>query len=183
MTWRLYALTSGGAVLVTALAAFVAPHERTRVEPPAVVPQAVDKSGTAVDLGAQADRLKTKLAEVSAYQHPGRDAFRFGLPPARVVESSAPAINSIPIPEVASVRKPPYGLAGMATSVADGVTQRTAILSSLQGVSLVKEGDVLETGYRVMSIGDDAVILESTSDGTQTTLRLSSSDAPPGARP
>jgi hypothetical protein len=50
-------------------------------------------------------------------------------------------------------------------------------------VSLVKEGDVLETGYRVMSIGDDAVILESTSDGTQTTLRLSSSDAPPGARP
>ena len=183
MTWRLYALTSGGAVLVTALAAFVAPHEPTRVEPPAVVPQAVDRSGAVVDLGDQADRLKIKLAEVGTYQHPARDAFRFGMPPARVVEPSAPAVTNIPIADAAPVRKPPYGLAGMATSVVDGVTQRTAILSSLQGVSLVKEGDVLETGYRVMSIGDDAVILESTSDGTETTLRLSSSDAPPGARP
>jgi hypothetical protein len=65
----------------------------------------------------------------------------------------------------------------MATSVADGVTQRTAIISSLQGVSLVKEGDLLDAGYRVMSIGDDAVTLESTTDGTQTTLRLSNSDS------
>jgi hypothetical protein len=65
----------------------------------------------------------------------------------------------------------------MAASVADGVTQRTAIISSLQGVSLVKEGDVLDAGYRVMSIGDDAVTLESTTDGTQTTLRLSNSDS------
>jgi hypothetical protein len=183
MTWRLYALTSGGAVLVTALAAFVAPLERTRVEPPAAVPQAVDRSGVVVDLGAQADRLKTKLAEVNAYRHPARNAFRFGMPPARVVEPSAPPVNNIPVLDVAPVRRPPYGLAGMATSVVNGVTQRTAILSSLQGVSLVKEGDVLETGYRVMSIGDDAVILESTSDGAQTTLRLSSSDLPPGARP
>ncbi len=178
---KLYALTSGGAVLVTALAAaFVAPLERTRVEPPAVVPQAVDRSGAVVDLGAQADRLKTKLAEVSAYRHPARDAFRFGPPPARVVEPSAAATNNIPPPEVAPpLRRPPYGLAGIATSVVDGVTERTAILSSLQGVSLVKEGDMLDAGYGVTSIGDDAVILESTSDGTQTTLRLSSSDASP----
>jgi hypothetical protein len=65
----------------------------------------------------------------------------------------------------------------MATSVVDGATQRTAILSSLQGVSLVKEGDELDTGYRVLSIGDDAVTLESTSDGAQTTIRLSSADS------
>jgi hypothetical protein len=65
----------------------------------------------------------------------------------------------------------------MATSVEEGVTQRTAILSSLQGVSLVKEGDVLDAGYRVMSIGEDDVTLESTSDGTQTTLHLSNSDS------
>jgi hypothetical protein len=176
MTWRLYALTSGGAVLVTALAAFVAPIERTREQPPTVVPQAVDRSGAVVDLGAQADRLKTKLAEVSAYQHPARDAFRFGLPPSRVVETPTPEVSNIPDPVLAP-RRPPYGLAGMATSVVDGATQRTAILSSLQGVSLVKEGDELDTGYRVLSIGDDAVTLESTSDGAQTTIRLSSADS------
>jgi hypothetical protein len=177
MTWRLYALTSGGAVLVTALATLVAPIERNREEPPTVVPQAVDRSGAVVDLGAQADRLKTKLAEVSAYQHPGRDAFQFGLPASRVVETPVPAIADIPPPAVIAPRRPPYGLAGVATSVVDGVTQRTAILSSLQGVSLVKEGDVLDSGYRVMSIGDDAVTLESTSDGAQTTLQLPNADS------
>jgi hypothetical protein len=176
MTWRLYALTSGGAVLVTALAAFVAPIERSREDPPTVSPQAVDRSGAVVDLGAQADRLKAKLAEVSAYQHPARDAFRFGLPPRRDVESPPPSVSDLP-PAVVAPSRPPYGLAGMATSVEDGVTQWTAILSSLQGVSLVKEGDVLDAGYRVMSIGDDDVTLESTSDGTQTTLHLSNSDS------
>ena len=47
-------------------------------------------------------------------------------------------------PAVVAPSRPPYGLAGMATTVEDGVAQRTAILSSLQGVSLVKEGDVLD---------------------------------------
>jgi hypothetical protein len=46
----------------------------------------------------------------------------------------------------------------------------------LAGVALVKEGDVLETGYRVVSIADDSVTLESASNGTQATLRLSNPD-------
>jgi hypothetical protein len=176
MTWRLSALTSGGAAIVAALAAYMAPIERSREAPPTVLPQAVDRSGSVVDLGAQADRLKTKLAEVNAYQHPARDAFRFGLPPRRVVESPEP-VASVDPPAVVAPARPPYGLAGMATSIEDGVTNRTAILSSLQGVSLVKEGDELDTGYRVMSITDDAVTLESTNDGTQTVLHLSNSDS------
>jgi len=64
----------------------------------------------------------------------------------------------------------------MATTTENGVTQRTAILSSLQGVSLVREGETLDTGYRVVSITEDAVILESVNDTTQTTLRLSNAD-------
>jgi hypothetical protein len=64
----------------------------------------------------------------------------------------------------------------MATTTESGVTQRTAILSSLQGVSLVKEGETLDTGYRVVSITEDAVVLESVNDGTQSTLRLSNAD-------
>jgi len=176
MTWKLstlYALTSGGAVALTALATLVSPAER-RSNPPATEPQALDRAGAVVDLGAQADRLKARLAEVNAYRQPGRDAFQFGLPPRRVVESATPPALDAP-PVVAPVR-PPYGLAGMATTMVDGVEQRTAILSSLQGVSLVKEGETLDTGYRVMSITDDAVTLESTANGTQTTLHLSDAD-------
>jgi hypothetical protein len=43
-------------------------------------------------------------------------------------------------------------------------------------VALVEEGDLVEGGYRVRAIADDAVTLESTRDGTVTTLRLSGSD-------
>ena len=43
---------------------------------------------------------------------------------------------------------------------------------------IVKEGDVLDAGYRVLAIGDDEVTIESTSDGTQTMLRLSNADQP-----
>jgi hypothetical protein len=64
----------------------------------------------------------------------------------------------------------------MATTTENGVTQRTAILSSLQGVSLVKEGETLDAAYRVVSITEDAVVLESVNDGTQSTLRLSNTD-------
>jgi hypothetical protein len=171
MTWKLYAFTSGGAVIFAALAA-IAPTQRTQSAPVAT-PQAVDSSGAVVDLGVQAERLRAKLAEVTTYRQPSRDAFRFGAVPRRVAESAPPAVTEVP-PAVTTPSRPPYALAGMAVTMVDGVAQRTAILSSLQGVSLVKEGDLLGAGYRVASIADDAVTLESTSDGSQTTLRLPS---------
>jgi hypothetical protein len=171
MTWRLYALTSGGAVVVAALGALIAPTPKSTQTTAIVEPQAVDRSGSAVDLGAQADRLRARLAAVTAYQQPARDAFQFGPPPRPAVPPPVvePVIEAAPAAPAPA--RPPYALSGMATTVEDGVTQRTAILSSLQGVSLVKEGDLLDA-YRVASIADDAVTLESTVDGTQTTLRL-----------
>ena len=162
--------------MLTALATLVSPVER-RSSTPALTPQALDRAGTVVDLGAQADRLRARLAEVTAYRQPARDAFRFGPPPRRVEEAPRPLALEAPPPAVAAPARPPYALAGMATTTENGAAQRTAILSSLQGVSLVKEGDTLETGFRVMSITDDSVTLES-SDGTQTTLLLSNTDQP-----
>lgn len=172
--WRLYALTSGGAVVVAALGTLVSPLQRDS-RPPAAGPHAIDRAGAIVDLGAQADRLRARLAEVTAYRQPARDAFQFGRSPRRVEDSPQPLTIEAPPPVVAPVR-PPYGLAGMATTTEDGVTHRTAILSSLQGVSLVKEGDTLDGGYRVVSISEDAAVLESMNDGVQTTLRLSNSN-------
>jgi hypothetical protein len=173
MTWKLYAFSSGGAVIVTALAALVAPTQRIQTAPAVVTPQATDRSGAVVDLGAQADHLRARLADVTTYRQPARNAFRFAAAPRRVAEPAPAPVAELP-PAVVPPRRPPYALAGMATTMEDGVAQRTAILSSLQGVSLVKEGDVLDDGYRVSSITDDAVTLESTSDGTQATLRLTS---------
>jgi hypothetical protein len=159
---------------VTALATLVSPVGRPSTSQ-APESQALDRTGAVVDLGAQADRLKARLAEVTAYRQPARDAFQFGPPPRPVAESVKPLELEAPPAVVAPVR-PPYALAGMATTTESGVTQRTAILSSLQGVSLVKEGETLDTGYRVVSITEDAVVLESVNDGTQSTLRLSNAD-------
>ena len=136
----------------------------------------LDRSGAVVDLGAQADRLKAKLAAVAAYQQPARNAFRFGELPRPVEQPSAPSLSEAP-PAVAAPPRLPYGFAGLATTVENGVAQRTAILSSLQGVSLVKEGDMVDGRYRVVSITDEAVTLESAGDGTQTTLQLPTADA------
>jgi hypothetical protein len=169
MNWKLSALTSGGAVVMAALATLVSPVQQPS-SAPATVPQALDRSGAVVDLGAQADRLKAKLSDVTAYREPARNVFRFGSA-RRATDAPPPPVNEAP--GVIAPPRPPYGLAGMATSLEDGIPQRTAILSSLQGVSLVKEGDSLDTGYRVVSIGEDTVTLESTTDGTRTTLRLS----------
>jgi hypothetical protein len=174
MTWRLYALTSGGAVVVTTLATLLAPTERT-ADLPTTVPQAVDRSGAVVDLGVQADRLQAKLAQVTAYREPARNAFRFGPPPRRAAAAPPAQVSEGPV-SVAPAR-PPYGLAGMATTFEEGIPRRTAILSSLEGVLLVNEGDVLEAGYRVLAVTDDAVSLESTVDGVRMTLRLSGSDS------
>ena len=75
----------------------------------------------------------------------------------------------------AAFRFPALVLSGIATDTVDGMTQRTAIVSSLGGVLLVREGDVIEGGYRVLTIGDDAMTIEATSDGTRTTLKLAGS--------
>jgi hypothetical protein len=180
MTSRLYALASGGAVLVTALATLVTPGERRTQNVPATVPQAVDRSGAVVDLGVQADRLKAKLAEVPRYQEPARNAFHFGEDRPRALPGPdivPPSVNALP-PAATTPSKPPYALAGMAATSEDGVVVRTAIVSSLRGVSLVKEGDLLDGAYRVVSVADETIILESTADGTQTTIGLSHADEP-----
>jgi hypothetical protein len=165
-------------VLVTALATLVTPGERTP-NVPAAVPQAVDRSGTVVDLGVQANRLKAKLAEVPRYQEPARNAFHFGERQRRVPDPDIlpPAVNIAP-PAVTAPPRPPYALAGMAATTENGAVTRTAIVSSLRGVSLVKEGDLLDGAYRVVSIAEETVTIESTADGTQTTIGLSHADEP-----
>jgi hypothetical protein len=176
MTWKLYAL-SGGAFLATYAMSLVAPLDRDRVAPPSAM-QVPGASQALVDLSAQAERLRVRIEDVTSYTEPTRNAFRFGTvpPPSRpFAPPPVQAAEAIP-PAVLAPPRPPFALAGMATTVDAGVSSRTAILTSLAGVALVEEGDLVEGGYRVRAIADDAVTLESTRDGTVTTLRLSGSD-------
>ena len=172
MTWKLYALTSSGAVLAGWLVS-TGPATERHLAAPGATRQAAERSESAIDLGAQADRLRAGVA-ATTYQEPVRNAFHFGRSARRGAQAPSAAAVEVAVAPVPPVPvRPQFGLAGVASSVIDGVTERTAILSSIRGVQLVKEGDVVEGGYRVVTVSDDMVIVESQNDGTRTTLRLS----------
>jgi hypothetical protein len=169
MTWKLYALASGGGLLATYLVSH-APGIEPRQTGSPIVPQAVSATG-AVDLTAEAERLSHRVGGITPYHQPARDAFRFGAVARRV-----PPRPAAPLLETALPPPPPrplFSLAGIATETSADGPERTAILSSLRGVLLVHEEDIVEGGFRVVAIEDEAVTVESTADGTRTTLRLS----------
>lgn len=177
MTWRLYALGSAGAFLATYFVS-VAPPVTPRQPGTSPRMQAAD-SGAVIDLNAQAERLHVRMAGATEYREPSRNAFRFAAreprPSAESVTSSV-ASGAEATPIVAVPARLPFALAGVASSMENGVPQFTAILTSLRGVQLVKDGEPIDGGYRVVSIAEDAVTIESTSDGTRTTIGLSDSE-------
>jgi hypothetical protein len=169
MTWKLYALGSFGAFAVTYLVSQTAAFDPGRVEL-ASIPAAASQASEMPDLAAMADELRARVDEATAYRMPSRNAFRFRELP-RAEAAPAP-VAAAPAPEAAPVQRPPYAMAGLATTIEDGTPQRTAILSSLTGVTFAKEGDVLDGVYRVLSVTDESVELESIADGARATLRL-----------
>lgn len=173
MTWKLYAVGSAGAFLATYLVSNVAPV-RPAENTPVSSPRAADSAGEPVDLTEQAERLRAGIAGTTPYREPRRDAFRFGNVPRRTASPPLEASES-EAPVVAPSPRPPFALAGVATDAPGGAAGRTAILSSLRGVLLVREGDMVEGMFRVVSIEADALIVERVGDGTSTTLRLSGS--------
>jgi hypothetical protein len=173
MTWKLYALGSGGAFAVTYLVSLTQPFGLVRTEP-TPQPAAATQSGAPVDLSATADRLRVRVAEATTHQAPVRNAFRFGEP--RPVPVARPPVAAEVAPPVVAPARAPYAMAGVATAVEAGQTVRTAILTSLAGVTLVKDGDMLDGAYRVVSVTDETVELESIGEGIRTTLRLADSN-------
>ena len=173
MTWKLYGLASGATFLVT-YAASLAPsftsQSATAAPPP---PQAIAGSAAEIDIVEQADRLQERVKEATEFREPARDLFRFGAPVRRVPAEAVARAVEVPAPVASPPPRPPFGLAGIATDIVSGMTQRTAILSSLQGVLLVHDGDVVEGGYRILTVEEEAVTVEATRDGIQTRLTLS----------
>jgi hypothetical protein len=174
MTWKLYAVGSAGAFLATYLVSNVAPVRPAENTPVTSPRAAADSAGEPVDLTEQAERLRAGIAGTTPYREPRRDAFRFGDVPRRTA-APPPEASAIEAPVVAPSPRPPFALAGVATDAPGGAAGRTAVLSSLRGVLLVREGDMVEGMFRVVSIDADSITVERVDDGTSTTLRLAGS--------
>ncbi|HLG58542.1 MAG TPA: hypothetical protein VI485_24570 [Vicinamibacterales bacterium] len=173
MTWKLYALVSGGGLLATYLMSSptIVPG---RAVPAAAAPQrAVRQTQDEIDIQELAARLQARVRAEAEYREPGRDPFRFvARQPARQVNSPKPHVIEASVPFVAAPVLPSIALSGIATDQIDGVSQRTAVLSTPAGILIVREGESVAGLYRVVTIEDEAVELEA-SDGTRRTLRFS----------
>jgi hypothetical protein len=173
MTWKSYAAVSGATVLAGWLAsappANVSPTNAPAQQPKSSrVPAPAD---TTSDIEQQAARLETLGRHETVYTQPSRNPFRFG--PARAAAREAAAPPPVVVEPVAPVPLPPaVSLSGIAEDQVDGHTQRTAVLSSPQGVLLLREGDDVLGEYRVGSIDSDAVELVRNADGTRTRIAL-----------
>jgi hypothetical protein len=170
MTWKSYALASGATLIATYLAS--GPVTQPETAQPAS--RASTRTNAANDIEEQAVRLESRLRARSSYTEPARNPFRFNGRRASSAGNGAglataePPIASPPPPPPAP---PVMKLSGVAADVVDGRTQLTAILSTPQGVLLVKEGDAAGPLYRVTKIEDTAIELVSVADGS--TRRLS----------
>src|SRR5688572_21807746 len=112
----------------------------------------------------EAERLHRGVASVTPYAHPRRNPFRFGERPApATLPDPAPVtLPPLPLPDQPPP-PPPVSLTAVAVDVVDGVSRRTALRKTPQGIVVVKEGDIVGD-YRVQTIGDDGVELLSTRD-------------------
>jgi hypothetical protein len=146
----------------------------TPLAPPSV--RADLDAARAEEVAAHASRLRERLASMPARPGAARNPFRFdsaARPSARlgrtIVRDTAPQLAEAP--PAAPVR-PDLHLIGMAEDTTDGGVQRTAIVSGLNQVYLVREGDQIAMRFLVKRVGVDAVEIEDLSDSTPISLGL-----------
>jgi hypothetical protein len=179
MTWKSTAVVSAAGLLATWLAS--GPPLRTPAPTAyATSPTAARTEAAAAEIQEQASRLHLRVQEAIAYQEPSRNPFRFSTrlharpAPARApgAGGSGPHVENEPM-----TTGPPrptilIALSGIAQDTVDGQTVRTAIISTPDGIQLVKVGDMVAGQYKVAAIGADAVELVTISDGATVRLGL-----------
>jgi hypothetical protein len=170
MTWKSYVLASGAGLIATYLAS--GPVTQPETAQPAS--PASTRTNATSDIEEQAVRLQSRLRARASYSEPSRNPFRFnGRRPNSAANGQGVAATVTPIVEIPPPppAPPAIKLSGVAADVVDGATRLTAILSTPQGVLLVKEGEPAGPLYRVVKIEETAVELVSVVDGS--TRRLS----------
>jgi len=163
---------AGGALVVWLAAAATSPS-RPSVPLAATPPAAVDRSGA--ELSAEIARLRERLRP-SAQPAQARDLFRYRARDA--ARSAAAARDSALAPQLLAQEAPvpsssdadPLKLVGMAEDPGDGGPIRTAILSGLGDLFIVKAGDSIAGRYHVANISADSIDLVDVS--TNAPLRI-----------
>jgi hypothetical protein len=137
-------------------------------QPPAADAGAGLPGSSAADIGQLAIHLRTRMHDAGVYREPSRNPFRFarGRPSPAARRPAAPAADTT---TPAAPLPPEITLSGVAATMVDGVSRRTAILSTAEGVLLASPGDTVPPDYRVVTVEEDAVELV---DGEGTTRRI-----------
>lgn len=115
------------------------------------------------------DRLRRGLRAAQAKPVTRRNPFLFAAE--RTPPRAEPAPPSYVPPVAVEPPAPSMTLAGIGTSTTPEGIVRTAVISSRGQVWLVKPGDEVPGGLRVVSVGEDHVVLADAA-GVETTLRL-----------
>ena len=180
MTWKAYATVSSATVLAGWLAS-APPSNAPDAGAPAPsqpAPSQTTRRGATPpqDIEREAARLEARVRREAAYSQLRRNPFRFGADRPIVslgtdaAEATSEAETLVPVVPP----PPPVSLAGIAEDQVEQRVERTAILSSPDGVLLVHEGEDVLGHYRVAKIESEAVELVRHADGTS--LRLSFSN-------
>lgn len=172
MTWKAYSAVSGATVLAGWLGlASTPPSNAPEGRVTALRDASSPGAGTSLDIEREAMRLQARVRREVAYAEPRRNLFRFGAARAIGRPMVEPPTDAAPAqPSMRAVPPPALSLAGIAEDQVEQRVERTAILSSPDGVLLVREGDDVLGQYRVEAIEGEAVALVRHLDGT--TLRL-----------
>ena len=171
MTWKTTAAASGVMVVATWLASH-APVGGPRE--PVAVSTAERTEMAAAEMQRAADRLHGRLQLVASFKVPARNPFRFSERPVKPVVERAPVMSVEPI--AAPIEPPPptfrMKLSGIGEDGTGDQMTRTAIISTLDNVLIVKVGDAVGDGYKVAKIEADAVELERLDGGPPVRLAL-----------
>ncbi len=161
-------------VSVLALASWIASASTSGVRGPTaplppVKPSAVDRS--MVILQSEVDRLHERLGPTAAPTK-SRDLFRFTTraPRRPIMSAAAEAVPDAVVPQPPA--RPSLTLIGVAEDVTPEGIVRTAIVSGLGDVFLVKPGDTIRSQYRIEQVSGDAVQVVDTATAATITLAL-----------
>ena len=156
-----------GGALAAWLAAAATSGNRDVTSPVIVETPPVEARGA--ELATEIARLHERLRP-DATPRLGRNLFTFASPrPRPAPPITAPALTETPRPQ--PLAPPPLKLVGVAEDAGPQGPERTAIISGLGQLFLVKAGERVTPRYRVAKIDADVVELVDADNGT--TLRLS----------
>ena len=162
-------------VSVLAVASWLASASTSGVRPRVVspaprVPDALDRSSAA--LQSEITHLHDRIGP-SAAPSKSRDLFHFNV---RTIRRPAAAVPGVPdgavSPPVMASPRPVLKLIGIAEDVSEDGSVRTAIVSGLGDLFLVKTGETIAGQYHVDQVSADAVQITDTTTSVPTTLVL-----------